>query len=128
MSDANSDAYIAQGFRAKSEGSWRWAHEHPELRFYLPQIGQVKFTATFSFPEQNLKLTGPVTISFSINGHFLDRARYESPGEKQFTRRVPPEYLKQNGLNLVSIEPDKVAEPNPGEKLSFILIRAGFVE
>ena len=44
-----------------------------------------------------------------------------------YTHEVPSEFLKP-GINLVAVEPDKVASPNPGEKLSFVLIRGGFTE
>lgn len=128
MSDPHADAYIVQGFRAQSEGSWRWAHEHPILRFYLPELSRAQFTMVFTFPEQTFRLTGPVTLTFSINGKFLDRARYDHPGEQQYSREVPGDYLKSNGINTVAIEPDKLATPNPGEKLAFVLIRAGFTE
>ena len=127
MSDPDADVYLGQGFRQKSEGPWRWAHEHPVLRFYLPPLGRAKFTMAFALPEQTFRLTGPVTLTISVNGRVLDRARYDKPGGQQYTHEVPAEFLKQ-GINLVAIEPDRVAEPNPGEKLSFVLIRAGFTE
>jgi hypothetical protein len=128
MSDPHADNYIVQGFRAKSEGPWRWAHEHPVMQFYLPQLERAKFTMSFAFPEQTFRLTGPVTLTFSINGRFLDRVRYDKPGGHEYTHEVTAEFLKPNGINLVAIEPDKVAAPSPWEKLSFVLIRAGFTE
>ena len=78
--------------------------------------------------RKTFRLTGPVTLTFSINGRSLDRVRYEKPGEQQYTHQVPPEFLKPQAINIVGVEPDKVAAPNPGEKLSFLLIRAGFTE
>jgi hypothetical protein len=128
MSDANAGAYIVQGFRAASEGSWRWAHEHPVLRFYLPQLERATFTMAFALPEQTFRLTGPVTLTFSINGRVLDRARYDQSGEQQYTHMVPREFLKPDSINLVAIDPDKTAAPNPGERLAFVLVRAGFTE
>lgn len=128
MSDPDADSYIVGGFREKSEGPWRWTHEHPVLRFYLPQLGRANFSMAFALPEQTFRLTGPVTLTFSINGRTLDRARYDKPGEQQYTHDVPAEFLKPNGINQVAIDPDKVAAPNPGEKLGFVLIRAGFAE
>ncbi len=128
MSDPNADAYIVQGFRAKSEGAWRWAHEHPVLRFFLPALGRAKFSMALTLPDQTFRLTGPVTLTLAINGHVLDRVRYEKPGEQQYAHDVPAAFLKPQGINTVAIEPDRVAEANPGEKLSFVLIRAGFTE
>jgi hypothetical protein len=128
MSDPDAPAYLVKGFRQKNDGAWRWALEQPVMRFYLPALTQAKFTMAFVLPEQTFRLTGPVTLTFSINGRVLDRARYEKAGEQQYTHEVPAELLKPKAVNIVAVEPDRVAEPNPGEKLSFLLIRAGFTE
>jgi hypothetical protein len=128
MTDLHAGAYLVQGFRDKSEGSWRWALDHPVMRFYLPALAQANFTMAFVLPEQTFRLTGPVALTFSINGRLLDRARYETPGEQQYIHQVPPDFLKPQAINFVAVEPDKVAAPHPGEKLSFLLIRAGFTE
>jgi hypothetical protein len=128
MSDANAGDYIEEGFREKSEGPWRWAHEHPVLRFHLPLLPRAKFHMTFALPEQTFRLTGPVTLTFSVNGHVFDRARYDKAGEQQYTHEVPAEFLKPDATNLVAIDSDRAAVPNPPEKLTFVLIRAGFTE
>ncbi len=128
MSDPDAAAYLVKGFRQRNDGAWRWALEQPVMRFYLPAFTQAKFTMAFVLPEQTFRLTGPVTLTFSINGHVLDRARYEKGGEQQYTHEVPAELLKPKDVNIVAVEPDRVAAPNPGEKLSFLLISAGFTE
>ncbi len=129
MSDSGADAYLVSGFRERSEGSWRWAHEHPVLRFQLPPLGGARFAMDFALPDLTFRATGPVTLAVSIDGHRLPPARYEQAGEHQFAAQVPAEFLPPaGGVVRVEIEPDKVAEPNPGEKLSFVLIRAGFAE
>ena len=128
MSDPDASAYLVRGFREKNDGAWRWALAHPVMRFYLPALPRATFTMAFVLPEETFRVTGPVTLTFSINGRTLDRARYEKPGEQQYTHQVPPEFLKPQAINIVGVEPDKVAALNPGEKLSFLLIRAGFTE
>ncbi len=128
MSDPDAAAYLVKGFRQKNDGAWRWALERPVMRFYLPALTQAKFTMAFVLPEQTFRLTGPVTLTCSINGHVLDRAHYKTAGEQQYTHEVPMEFLKLKAINIVAVEPDRVAALNPGEKLSFLLIRAGFTE
>jgi len=129
MSDPNASAYVVQGFREKSEGPWRWAHDHPALRFFLPEVGRINFTMDLSFPEQNLRQTGPVTLTLAINGKPFDRVRFDQPGAHQYRHPVPPELVRQNSINTVAIEPDKtVGRPEGGERLGFVLTRAGFVE
>jgi len=129
MSQVDADAYIVQGMRAKSEGPWRWARDHPVLRFYLPEVGRVNFEMDFSLPEGNFHETGPVTLTWAINGQVLDRVRYDKPGQQHYSHAVPPELLHPNGVNLVAITPDKTAgRPEGGERLGFVLTSAGFAE
>ena len=68
MGDPGADSFIVQGFRAKSETSWRWTHDHPVLRFTLPDTGPLKFTMDFALPEVTFRETGPVTLAIAING------------------------------------------------------------
>ena len=125
MGDPAADSFIVQGFRARSEGSWRWALCHPVLRFLLPEIGPVKFTMDFTLPDGTFRETGPVSLAISVNGHVLDRPRYEHPGDYQYQHPVPEGWLHPNGENRVAIDPDKCATP---EKLGFVLARVGFAE
>jgi hypothetical protein len=128
MGDSRADAYIVGGFRARSEGSWRWALDHPVLRFYLPDSGAVDFVMDVTVPEQTFAVTGPQTLTVAVNGGELDRFRCHRPGSFSFERPVPEALLRRNQINLVSITPDKVALREGGEKLGFVLSRAGFAE
>lgn len=127
MSDPRAGEYLEQGFREKSEGPWRWAREHPMLRFRLPRLATATFHMTLTLPDATFPLTGPMTLTFSCNGHVFDRARFDKAAEFQYEHAVPVEFLKAGGVNLIGIDPDKTIE-RPGEKLSFVLIRAGFTE
>jgi hypothetical protein len=128
MGDPGAYAYIVGGFRDKSEGPWRWTHDHPVLQFWLPPQARVRFTAEFSFPEQTFSQTGPVTLTFAINGKVFDRVRYAQPGTEKYNRPVPPDLLNP-GVNTVAIDPDKCAtRPEGGERLGFVLLSAGFAE
>ena len=129
MSQPDADRYIVQGMRPKSEGPWRWAHDHPVLRFYVPEVGRVNFQMDFSLPESNFHQTGPVTMTLAINGRFFDRVRFDKPGQQQYTHSVPVELIHPNDVNLVAITPDKTSgPPQSGERLGFVLTSAGFAE
>lgn len=129
MSQPDADTYIVQGMREKSEGPWRWAHDRPVLRFYLPEVGRVNFQMDFSLPENNFHQTGPVTMTLAINGRFFDRAIFNKPGQQQYSHSVPVELLHPNAVNLVAIAPDKTAgQQEGGERLGFVLTSAGFAE
>ena len=52
-------------------GFRRWAFTHPELRFRLQDVSHLIFTAEFAIPEVTYKVTGPVTVSYAVNGRNL---------------------------------------------------------
>src|SRR6266446_5307426 len=108
MNDPYAMAYVVQDVRDLLEaGAWRWTSPRPELRFYLDDIRGLKFTTDFTVPESGFRRTGPVTISFSVNGQLLDRVKYEKPGKQHFERPVPDSWLHARWLNFVIMEPDK---------------------
>ena len=126
MGDPDANSYIVQGFRSESEGgAWRWALDHPVLRFTLPDAGPLQFTMLFTLPQATFHDTGPVTLSVAINGKPFDRIPCDHAGDYQVTRPVADSFLHKPGVNLVAIDPSKTATP---EKLGFVLTSAGFAE
>ena len=125
MSDPAADAFIVQGFRAHSEGAWRWTHDHPVLRFVLPETGALNFRMDFTLPEATFRETGATTLSIAVNARLLDRVHCDHAGDYHYEHAVPEELLHKPGVNLMAIDPDKTAT---AEKLGFVLQRAGFVE
>jgi hypothetical protein len=125
MSQADADAYIVSGTREKSEGPWRWTHDRPVLRFYLPEAERLKFRMDFTVPDATFHETGPVTLTVAVNGSVIDRIRCDKPGQRQYEHGVPAELVRANAENLVAITPDKTAG---AERLGFVLTSAGFAE
>jgi hypothetical protein len=130
MSNPNADAYIVQGFGRDTEGTgYRWAFEHPVLRFLVPRMDHPKLVMDFALPERIFRTTGPVTLAFSLNGKHLDRSTCMRPGQLHYEHEVPLELFHWDAINLVSIEPDKVwTSPADGTRLGFVVSRVGFVE
>ena len=129
MSQADADAYIVSGMRDKSEGPWRWTHERPVLRFYLPEVGRLHFRMDFTLPDGAFHQTGPVTLTLALNGAVFDRVRCDKAGRQRYEHGVPAELLRANAVNQVAIAPDRTAAgAAPGERLGFILTSAGFAE
>jgi len=129
MRDPNSSAYVVQGIAERTEVPWRWAYEHPVLRFQVPDAGRLKFTLDFSLPERTFRETGPVTLTFTMNGRLFDRARFDTPGQLHYSHPVAAEFLNRRGENLVAIDPQPVwVSKADGGKLGFIISRAGFAE
>ena len=126
MNDPYAMAYVVQDVRDLLEaGAWRWTSRRPELRIYLDDIRGLKLTADFSVPESGFGRTGPVTISFAVNGHLLDRVKVNQPGNRHFEKTVPESWLQARWLNFVAMEPDKTWS-DAKFTYGFILTRAGF--
>jgi hypothetical protein len=129
MANPNANAYIVQGIGDKTEGGgFRWAFAHPVLRFLVPPMDHPKFLMDFALPEPTFRVTGPVTLTFSLNGRFFDKRRFAEMGQQHYEREVPGGWLRFGALNLVSIDPDKVFTAEDGVRLGFPLSRVGFVE
>jgi len=99
------------------------------MRFYVGAASNLKFSLDFSIAESTFKETGPITLSFLINGHPLDKAAFARAGDHHYEKPVPGALLRAGGENIVEIEPDRVwTSKQDGARLSILLIRAGFVE
>lgn len=128
MSDPSAGTYIVRDISDTVEGgSWRWTYEHPELQFWLDSAVNRKLSVDFLCSGLTLRETGPITISFSVNGHALGEARCPKEGAYRFEKAVPPEWLDTTGANVVAAQADKLwTAPGDGRKLGFILLKAGF--
>ena len=130
MNDLDVDDYIVGGIQNQTEGAgWRWTHEAPELRFMLDRTAGLKFVMDLGLPAYNFQQTGPVTLSFFINGRLLDQVRYNTPGDRRYEKARPRRLAEGRRVHH---------RPHPGRssldlredqaKLGFVLHRAGFIE
>ena len=127
MEDPESDRYVVQGFTGRTEAPWRWAYEHPVLRFWGPDFEPVHFFMDFSIPERTFRETGPVTLTLSLNGEVFDRKLCAQAGQQHYSHEAPAVLLRRNAMNLIAIDPDKFwVSREDGAKYGFILARAGF--
>ena len=129
MDDPQADLYLVQDFQDHGPGTWRWAYAHPILRFLVPDVPRLKFTMDFAIPERTFRETGPVTLTFRLNGREFGRFRCEQAGELHASHPVPGDLLRRGAVNLVAIDPDPVwVSKADGGRLGFILSRAGFTD
>jgi hypothetical protein len=128
MGDTWSDDYVVRDITAE-QGVLRWAFLHPELRFRLKQTAGLRFEMRFAIPEVTFKVTGPVTVSCTIEGRPLGTLRCNRPGEYLLARPVPEGWLATDREihATFSAEPRWVS-PDDGNQLSFLLRSAGFVQ
>jgi hypothetical protein len=127
MNDPNAQKHLLRDINRTLEDSlYRWTHRRPEMQFWLDGTRRIKFAMDFAFAEATMKVTGPVTLTFFINGRLFDRARYDQPGSHHYEKDVPPELLKPRAPNVVAIEADKVWVSPDKTSLGFVLTEAGF--
>lgn len=130
MGNPEASDHILADINEHIEGiGWRWTHEHPRLSYRLPRTKGWKFRAEFGFPASNFQDTGPVTVSFLINGHVLDKVRYTQPGDRRFEKAVPASWLRAGEETVAGadIDPPWIA-PRDKARLGFVLHAVGFVE
>lgn len=130
MSDPYASPHIVQDISDAIEaGTWRWTAQRPTVRVTLKQVENLKYVIDFTVPEATLKVTGPVTVSFTVNGRVLDRMRYATPGAQHFEKAVPADWVEANHDALVGAEIDKVwVAPQDKRTLGFILMRIGLTQ
>jgi hypothetical protein len=128
MADPDANDYIVRDI-GLMPGTWRWAFLHPELRFRIVHAEGLRFTAEINIPEVTFKVTGPVRVSYAIDGRRLGAIRCARPGTYTIDQAVPPAWLTPGSYIHTAFEADRHwVSPDDGARLSFLLLRAGFTE
>jgi hypothetical protein len=129
MNDPNAEQYfVADIGKGLEADTWRWTHKRPELRFRLASTKGWRFSMDFAIAEATFRRTGPVTLSFVVNGKLLEKVRYATSGEKHFEKLVPENWIYTSQYNTVAIQADKIfVAEGDGVFLNFTLVRAGFM-
>jgi hypothetical protein len=129
MSDANAGAHFVRDISPGLEGGrWRWTNQRPELKFFIESINGLKLVWDFSIAEVTFKETGPVTVSFYVNGKAVGQVPCPKAGDYKFEQPVRPDLLRANEYNTIAAEADKLwVSHTDGVKLGFTMTRAGFL-
>jgi hypothetical protein len=126
MDDPVADDYLVNDI-SPEHGFRRWAFTHPELRFRLNDARLLNFTAEFAIPEVTYKVTGPVTVSYAVNGQTLGTMRCDHPGDYRLEKPVPDGLVEPGKFVRVTFEANpRWISPDDGAQLSFLLRSAGF--
>jgi hypothetical protein len=127
MDNAFADDYIVRDISSE-RGLFRWAYHHPELRFRVPDNRTLKFAAEIGVPEVTFKDTGPVTVTFLIEGHPLATLRCPRAEKYRIEKPVPSGWLEPGKVVHVTFETEpRWVSPLDGVQLSFLLYNAGFI-
>jgi hypothetical protein len=128
MSAPDASWHVVQDIEPGSTGDmWRWTKQNPSVKILAVTTQNLKLSADFTLWDVAFQQTGPVELTFLVNGRTLDRIRYTTPGQKHFEKPIPPEWLTTDVESIVSIAIDKLyVAPQDGVKFGFILSRIGF--
>jgi hypothetical protein len=127
MDDPVVDDYLVHDF-SPERGFRRWAFTRPELRFRLKDVRHLIFTAEFAIPEVTYKVTGPVTVSYAVNGRTLGAIRCNHAGDFRLQKPVPDGLVEPDQFVRVTFEANpRWISPDDGAQLSFLLRSAGFI-
>jgi hypothetical protein len=128
MDDPQADEYLVNDI-SPDRGFRRWAFIRPELRFRLKDARHLVFTAEFTIPEVTFKVTGPVTVSYAVNGQTLGTLRCAQAGDFRVAAPVPEGLAEPDKPIRVTFEAKpRWISPEDGAQLSFLLRSAGFIQ
>ena len=106
---------------------WRWTRQNPTVKILAATTQGLKLAIDFTLWDVAFRQTGPVELTFVVNGHTLDKIRYRTPGEKHFEKPIPADWLVTDVESKISISIDRLyIAPQDGAKFGFILSRIGF--
>ncbi len=126
MDSSDADQLIVKDIYGGTGISWRWTKKEPTVRIPLLSAENLKFSADFAIWQDSFRITGPLEISFLVNGNLLDKIRYTTPGDKHFEKLVPSNWLAGNNEATVALSVDKLyTAPKDGAKFGVILTRLG---
>jgi len=109
-------------------GRRRWTGPQPEVRCTLPDAGPWLAAFDFEVIDTTFSVTGPITLTFSVNGREIARMRCDAPGSRRFRAPLLPD-LNRAGLDVAltaSIDKPFIASGD-GARLGVLLSAAGFI-
>ncbi len=129
MSDPDSAQQIVTDIYESSGEPWRWTGQRPTVRILVPATDNLRLSVDFTIWSEGFKQTGPLDLTFFVNGHELQKFRYTTPGNKHFEKPVPADWLDSVEESTISVAVDKLyVSPADGAKFGVILSRIGFVK
>jgi len=125
MDSPDSDRLIVKDIYAGGM-PWRWTRNEPTVRVPLLSTENLKFSVDFTLWDETFKVTGPVEISFLVNGELLDKVLYATSGSKHFEKPVPADWLRGNEEATLALSIGKVyVSYRDASKFGVILTRLG---
>jgi hypothetical protein len=127
MNDPDASLHIVKDIYGPTDPSWRWTAQNPTVQLLVLSTENLRFSTDFAIWDDGFKSTGPLEVSYLVNGKLLDKIRYPTPGVKHFEKAVPADWLSADSDTTLGISLDKIYI-SPRDKMPFglILVRLGF--
>lgn len=125
--DPHASQFFVRDIHASDSGLWRWTAAEPELQFILKSTQNRRLIYEFIVNETTFRDTGPVAITFLVNGNIVARERYDTPGDKRLEITVPDVWLRAGEPVRVTARIENTWRSPNGDVLGVLLKRAGFV-
>lgn len=128
MDDPTVEQYVVKDL-SPERGIRKWAFIEPELKFQVKDTRHLKLVAEFAIPEVTYKVTGPVTVSGSVNGHAVGSIRCDHAGDWRLEKPVPDGVVKSGDeVHVTFAANPRWVSPDDGAQLSFLLRGAGLTQ
>lgn len=128
MSEPRATAFILNDI-SKDAGWKRWTGARPAVRCTLPRDGSWQAEFDFAAVDVTLKDTGPITLTFTVNGRAIGTMRCDHEAMFQFRVAVPKDLAKAGQELILEAAVDKPwVSPGDGAKLGVLVSAAGFLE
>ncbi|HVY93003.1 MAG TPA: hypothetical protein VHA14_09650 [Bryobacteraceae bacterium] len=124
MTDVDARDHFVSDIFEPLAANWRWTGKRPMILLNAPPNIQRAYRMEFVVPEQSFRVTGPVEITFVVNGHVLDRKKYTAAGAYVFEKDVPPDWIATGEASL-GAEIDKVVPAPNGSAYGFLMVAIG---
>jgi hypothetical protein len=139
MTDVDAPDHFIADIADPLAANWRWSGKRLMVHLDVPaqeglaqaplpqtqmQHTKLAYHIEFAIPQETFRSTGPVTLTFLLDGHALDVRRYDAAGPYQFEKYVPPEWISSGGNIRLGAEIDKVFS-SQGRTYGFLLIAIG---
>jgi len=127
MDDPQANEFLVKDISPESDHR-RWAFIHPELHFRVKDAHNLTFTAELTVPDVTFKVTGPVTITYSVNGRALGILRCDRAGDFRIEAPVTEGIVEPGKFISVTFDAHpRWISPEDHAELSFLLRSAGFI-
>jgi hypothetical protein len=125
VADPRDIGHLVRGLRPS--GRWAWTDRRAALRFLVDDPRPQKFTADLFIAVRTFEQTGPIDISWRIDGRLLGALRCDAPRQFVFEKPVPEGWIERGRPIEVELEADKASVAPDGVEYGFLLVSAGFV-